>query len=148
MTSFGGVRSAAPAWLAAAGAAASLAGSSLPWWSSGLGSAIAPPQLSALVLSGQFTPLIPRLVGAALLLPLLAVALLVASLGLRRGVRPVRVCAFGCLAAVGAVLLLAPNRGSLGTGGLAVLAGAGLSLGALLSGRPARTGPRRQPPAR
>ena len=134
MTSSSGVRSAAPAWLAAAGVAASLAGSSLPWWSSGFGSAIAPPQLSALVLSGQFTPPVPRLVGAALLLPLLAVALLVASLGLRRGVRPVRVCAFGCLAAVGAVLLLAPNRGSLGTGGLAILAGAGLSLGALISG--------------
>lgn|GEM_PF-6724642 len=134
MTSSGGVRSAAP-WLAAAAAAASLAGSVLPWWSSGLGSAIAPAQLSALVLSGGFTPLVPRLAGAALLIPLLGVALLVASLGLRRGVRPVRVGAFGCLASLGAVLLWAPNRGSLGAGGLAVLAAAGLSLAALLVDR-------------
>ena len=132
MTASGGVRSAAPGWLAAAAAAASLAGSFLPWWSDGVGSAIAPLRLSTVVLSGQFTPLVPRVVGAALLFPLLAVALLVASLGLRHGVRPVRACAFGFLVAVGAVLLLAPNRGSLGAGGVAVLAGAVLSLGALL----------------
>jgi len=91
VTSSGGIR--APGYLAAAAAAASLAGSLLPWWSSGLGSAIAPRQLSALVLS--------------------------------------------------ALLLWAPNRGSLGWGGLAVLAGAGLSLVAFLIDRspaPARTG--------
>jgi hypothetical protein len=114
----------------------------MPWWSSGLGSAIVPGQLSALVLSGGFSPLVPRFVGAALLLPLFAVALLLASFGLRRGVRPVRAGAFGCLAAVGAVLLWAPNRGSLGGGGLAVLAGAGISLAAILIDRspaPART---------
>ena len=143
MTSSGGIRLEAPGYLAAAAAAASLAGSLLPWWSSGLGSAIAPRQLSALVLSGGFSPLVPRLVGAALLLPLLAVALLLASFGLRRGVRPIRACAFGCLVPVGALLLWAPNRGSLGWGGLAVLAGAGLSLVAFLIDRspaPARTG--------
>lgn len=145
MTSSGGLRFQAPGCLAAAAVVASLAGSLLPWWSSGLGSAIAPRQLSALVLSGGFSPLVPRLAGAALLVPLLAVALLLASFGLRRGVRPIRACAFGCLAAVGAVLLWAPNRGSLGAGGLAVLVAAGLSLAALLVERspaPARTGGR------
>lgn len=142
MTSSGHIHPEAPGWLTGAAAAASLGGSLLPWWSSGLGSAIAPRQLSALVLSGGFSPLVPRLVGAALLLPLLAVALLLASFGLRRGVRPVRACAFGCLAAVVAVLLWAPNRGSIGGGGLAVLAGAGISLAAILIDRspaPART---------
>lgn len=135
MTRSAGIRFWAPGCLAAAASAAGLAGSLLPWWSSGLGSAIAPRQLSALVLSGGFGPLVPRLAGAALLLPLLAVALLLASFGLRRWVRPVRACAFGCLAAVGVVLLWAPNRGSLGAGGLAVLAGAGLTLAALLTDR-------------
>jgi hypothetical protein len=89
-----------------------------------------------MVLSGGFSPLVPRPLGAVLLLPLLAVSLLVGSLGLPRGVRPVRAGAVGCLAVVGALLLWAPNRGSLGAGGLAVLAGAGLSLWSLLADSP------------
>lgn len=137
MTSSPGIlRRNAPLYLAGAGAAASLTASILPWWSSGLGSAIAPPQLSAMVLSGGFAPLVPRPLGAVLLLPLLAVSLLVGSLGLRRGVRLVRAGAVGCLAVVGALLLWAPNRGSLGAGGLAVLAGAGLSLWSMLADGP------------
>ena len=125
----------AATWLAAAASGAAIAASSRPWWSSGPGSTIAPVQLAQLVLSGRFSPLVPRSAGALLLLPPFALGCLVASFGLSRGTWPVRACAFGCLGVVGAVLLWAPNRGSLGVGGLAVLAGAGLTLGSLLVGR-------------
>jgi hypothetical protein len=135
VTSHAGIRLGLPGYLAAAAAAAAAAASVLPWWSSGLGSAIAPTQFSALVLSGGFGALVPRLLGTALLLPLLAVAFLLASFGLSRGVRPARASAFVCLAVVGAVVMWSPNRGSLGAGSLAVLAGAGLSLAAFLIDR-------------
>ncbi len=102
----------------------------MPWWSSGVASALTPIEIAGVILDGRLP--VPRALGLVPLTPFLGVAAALLALGWPdwRGPWLAQVV-FGALS--GAVVIAMPGRGPVSVGGMALLAATVLALGAIIS---------------